>query len=57
MTEEETILPQPARLGLTPEDIDYAVMSLRRLADAGYRVFFAHDPKHPREKLAPEYYD
>ena len=34
-----------------------SLQKLRHLADAGYQLFFAHDPKHPHEKLAPEYYD
>ena len=34
-----------------------SLQKLRHLADSGYKVFFAHDPKNPHEKLAPQYYD
>ena len=34
-----------------------SLRKLRHLADAGCKVFFAHDPKHPHERLAPAYYD
>ena len=34
-----------------------SLQKLRHLADAGCQLFFAHDPKNPHEKLAPEYYD
>ena len=34
-----------------------SLQKLRHLVDAGYQIFFAHDAKHPHEKLAPLYYD
>ena len=34
-----------------------SLQKLRHLADCGYQVFYAHDPKHPHERLAPDYYD
>ena len=40
MEEEETILPQLARLGYTPEDIDYVVISHLHLDHAGYMSAF-----------------
>ncbi len=42
MEEEETILPQLARLGYTPEDIDYVVISHMHLDHAGYMSSFPH---------------
>ncbi len=34
-----------------------SLRKLRHFADCGYKMFFAHDPKNPHEKLAPLYYD
>jgi len=34
-----------------------SLQKIRHLADCGYQVFYAHDPKNPHEKLAPDYYD
>ena len=34
-----------------------SLRKLRHLADCGYKMFYAHDPRHLHEKLAPDYYD